>query len=69
MRPPGLSREDYFGPEPAELGDARRRVEFCLDRMMQAIAERRFDRARYYSKEDLKARDRLRRLREKYGIL
>jgi hypothetical protein len=68
MRPAGLTREEYFGPEPADLLDARRRVEFCLDRMQHAIAERRFKLAQYYSAEDSKARERLRRLRHKYGM-
>src|SRR5215470_8781218 len=52
IRPAGVSREEYFGREPVDLADARREVAFC-----QA------------SGRGLRqARERLARVREKYGI-
>jgi len=68
MRPAGLARQEYFGPEPADLMDAQRRVEFCVNRMVDAIANHKFEQARFYSAEDLKARDHLLRVRRKYGL-
>lgn len=68
MRPAGLAREEYFGPEPADLRDAQRRIDFCVARIVDAIAHHQFEQARYYSAEDLKAREHLRRVREKYGL-
>jgi len=53
---------------PSEITDAQRRIDFCISRMEQAIATHDFQGARFYSNEDLKARERLRQLRAKYGI-
>jgi ATP-dependent Clp protease ATP-binding subunit ClpC len=68
MRPAGLARQDYFGPTPADLIDAQRRAEFCVNRMVDAIANHKFEQARFYSSEDLKAREHLQRVRRKYGL-
>jgi hypothetical protein len=68
MRPPGVSREEYFGSDPADLLDAQRRANFCLARMKESIALRNHHDAKFYSREDLKAREQLKRVREKYGL-
>jgi hypothetical protein len=48
--------------------EAEERVDFNLRRMKHAIAHHDFAAARAYSIEDLKAREELRRLRDKYGF-
>jgi hypothetical protein len=82
MRPPGVARKQWFGVQsspfkaldlidstlPAEMTEAQSRVEFNLDRMAAAISSYEFERARFYSHEDRKARDDLRRLRKKYKV-
>ena len=72
MRPAGVPRELWFAQagwntEPSDITEAERRVDFCLRRMEHAIATHDFPGARYYSNEDLKARENLRRLRARYG--
>jgi hypothetical protein len=67
MRPAGVDREEFWGGAPGDLIDAQRRVDFCVSRMMDAIANHKFEQARFYSNEDLKAREILRRVREKYA--
>jgi len=68
LRPVGVTRQDYWGAAPAELTGAQRRVEYCVDRMVHAIANHQFEQARFYSNEDLKAREHLQRVRAKYGL-
>ena len=74
MRPAGVPRELWFAsakapcaPVPDDIAEAEKRVEFCLRRMEHAIATHDFPGARFYSNEDLKARERLRVLRAKHG--
>lgn len=72
MRPAGVPGELWFaaprGSVPEEVAAVKQRVEFCLRRMERAIANHDFPGARYYSDEDLKAREQLRKLREKQGL-
>ena len=75
MRPAGVARSVWFqnaGPSetgaPDEIAEAQRRVAFCLRRMEHAIANHDFQGARYYSNEDLEARESLRELQAKYGV-
>ena len=75
MRPAGVPKEMWFGSAmagrpavPEEVVQAEQRVEFCLRRMEHAIANHDFPGARFYSNEDLKAREKLRALRAKYGL-
>ena len=72
MRPAGVPGELWFaaprGSVPDEVAAVKQRVEFCLRRMEHAIANHDFPGARYYSDEDLKAREQLRKLREKHGL-
>ena len=74
MRPAGVPRELWFASArtmspsaPDEIAEAEQRVEFCLRRMEHAIATHDFPQARFYSNEDLKAREKLRQLRLKSG--
>lgn len=48
--------------------EAQSRVDLNLKRMKQAIADRDFAKARTYSWEEMKAREELRRLRDRYGF-
>jgi len=72
MRPVGVPRELWFASPrqsvPNEIAEAEKRVESCLRKMEHAIANHDFPGARFYSDEDLKARDHLRRLRAKHGL-
>lgn len=74
MRPADVPRELWFASAKApgaavndEIAEAEKRVEFCLRRMEHAIATHDFPGARFYSNEDLKARENLRQLLLKYG--
>jgi hypothetical protein len=75
MRPAGVPRELWFASAgasragiPDEVAEAEKRVQFCLHRMEHAIATHDFPGARFYSNEDLKAREQLRQARAKYGL-
>ena len=75
MRPAGVPRELWFAsarPPCAavndEIAEAEQRVEFCLRRMEHAIATHDFPGARFYSNEDLMAREQLRLVRAKHGL-
>jgi len=50
------------------LDEAQNRVDLNLRRMTHAIADRDFVAARAYSIEDLKAREDLRKLRDRFGF-
>ncbi|MBZ5676276.1 MAG: hypothetical protein LAP61_18695 [Acidobacteriia bacterium] len=61
MRRPGQSPEDWCPPGARVLSDvleAQRRVDLNLHHMMDAISDRDFKRARFYSEEDLRTRNR-----------
>lgn len=53
---------------PQELVAAQQRIEAHIAGMVHAIANHQFERARMLSDEERKARENLRRLREKYGL-
>jgi hypothetical protein len=76
MRPAGVPRELWFAAAagsgaprdvPDEVVETQRHIDSCLRRMQHAIAKHDFEGARFYSNEDLKGREKLRMLREKYG--
>ncbi|HXR09358.1 MAG TPA: hypothetical protein VN792_01215, partial [Candidatus Acidoferrales bacterium] len=50
------------------LDEAQNRIDLNLKRMEHAIAQRDFAAARAYSIEDLRAREELRKLRDRYGF-
>jgi hypothetical protein len=60
----GATRGGLFGA----VQEAQYRVDLNLRKMTQAIANHDFAGARAYSIEDLKAREELRRLRDRYGF-
>ena len=53
---------------PEEVLEAQNRVRVNLDRLLFAISHHEFREARIYSDEERKAREDLRRVREKYGL-
>jgi hypothetical protein len=53
---------------PYEVLEAQTRVNVNLNRLLFAISHRQFREARFYSDEERKAREELRRVREKYGL-
>jgi len=60
----GARRRGLFGA----LDEAQNRIDANLRRMEHAIAHHDFVAARAYSIEDLKAREELRRLRDRFGF-
>jgi len=60
MRRPGQSPENWCPPGARVLSDvleAQKRVDFNLRQMVDAISDRDYKRARFYSEEDLRARN------------
>jgi hypothetical protein len=69
-----------YAPEPKENGEDRdlapaaklaqtqRRIDFVAKRMEQAIANHEFEKARFYSDEERKEREHLRRLCEQFNL-
>ncbi len=54
--------------EPCEVIEAQRHVAFLLSRMEYAIAHHQFEKARFYSSEEYREREKLRLLKEQHGI-
>jgi len=54
---------------PAEkLAQIRKRIDFIVERMERAIANHEFEKARFYSEEERKARENLRSLCEQFNL-
>jgi hypothetical protein len=53
---------------PQDVIDAQQRVDSNIAGMVYAIANHQFERARVHSNQERQARERLRILREKYGL-
>ncbi len=53
---------------PEEISDVQKRIKFIVHRMENAIANHEFEKARFYSDEERKERENLRKLREKYNV-
>ncbi len=53
---------------PEEMVEAQKRIKFVVHRMDAAVANKEFEKARFYSDEERKERENLRMLREKYHI-
>src|SRR5213594_260983 len=53
---------------PEELTEVQKRIKFIVHRMVNAIANHEFEKARFYSDEERKERENLRALREKYHL-
>ena len=57
---------NYKKALPAEVMEAQKHVKLILSQMEHAIANHQFEKARFYSEEELKARENLRLLQRKY---
>src|ERR1700726_1834414 len=53
---------------PTDLADIQKRIKFIVHNMENAIANREFEKAPFYSDEERKERENLRALREKYHL-
>jgi ATP-dependent Clp protease ATP-binding subunit ClpC len=53
---------------PEEVAEVRKRIKFIFHRMESAIANHEFEKARFYSNEERKEREKLRVLREEYHL-
>jgi len=53
---------------PEDVAEVQRRIKFINHRMETAIANHEFEKARYYSEEERKEKERLRQLRDKYKL-
>jgi hypothetical protein len=54
---------------PTEVAEARKQVKFILSQMEHAIAHHQFEKARFYSEEERKARENLRLLQQRHQII
>src|SRR5260370_39321612 len=53
---------------PEEVGEVQKRVKFITHRMEKAIANHEFEKARFYSEEERKEKENLRRLRKRFKL-
>ncbi len=53
---------------PTNIAEAQRCIDASIEGMVKAIAHHQFKKARFYSLAERKAREKLRRLKEIYGI-
>jgi ATP-dependent Clp protease ATP-binding subunit ClpC len=56
------------GDRPEEVIEAEKRLKFVVRRMKNAVGNHEFEKARFYSEEERKAREELRQLRAKYNL-
>ena len=77
MRPPGVPWEAHYAGAfvdvprtslPEEVIEAQKRTEHLVGRLVHAIANHDFEGARTYSYQERLEREKLRLLRDKYGI-
>jgi hypothetical protein len=60
--------EDQDLTAASKLAQAQKRIDFVVKRMEQAIANHEFEKARFYSDEERKEREHLRRLCEQFNL-
>ena len=53
---------------PGEVAEIQKRIKFIVHRMEGAIANHEFEKARFYSDEERRERESLRKLREQYNL-
>jgi ATP-dependent Clp protease ATP-binding subunit ClpC len=53
---------------PPEVAEIQKHIKFIVHRMENAISNHEFEKARFYSDEERKERERLRQLRERYNL-
>ena len=68
VRDPRLIRAASVAPLPHEVQEAQDRLTLNLNGLLHAISHHQFLQARVYAAEEQRAREELRRLREKYHI-
>lgn len=59
---------DAPAPLPDEIRETERQIQRSIDCMVHAIANHQFTKARFYSIAERKFRERLEKLRDRYGI-
>jgi ATP-dependent Clp protease ATP-binding subunit ClpC len=64
----GAAAQLQQGSLPGEVVEVQKRIRLIEQRMEASIANHEFEKARFYSGEERKERDNLRRLREKYRL-
>jgi ATP-dependent Clp protease ATP-binding subunit ClpC len=64
----GAAAQLQQGSLPEQVVEAQKRVRFIVQRIEASIANHEFEKARFYSDEERKARDNLKELREKYKL-
>jgi ATP-dependent Clp protease ATP-binding subunit ClpC len=64
----GAAAQLQQGSLPREVVEAQKRIHFIVLRMESSITNHEFDRAHFYSQEERKERDNLKRLQEKYKL-
>jgi ATP-dependent Clp protease ATP-binding subunit ClpC len=64
----GAAAQLQQGSLPEEVAEVQKRIRFIVERMKGSIANREFEKARFYSQEERKERDNLKQLREKYKL-
>lgn len=64
----GAAAQLQQGSLPEEIVEVHKRIRFIVQRTEASIANREFEKARFYSDEEHKERDNLKSLREKYKL-
>lgn len=64
----GAAARLHQGSLPEEVVEVQKRLRFIVHRMEASILNHEFEKARFYSDEERKERDNLKRLREKYNL-
>jgi ATP-dependent Clp protease ATP-binding subunit ClpC len=64
----GIRMNMYQGAPPDEVIEAQERVLFILSRLVDAIFNHEFEKARFYSDQESRERENLRLLLDKYKI-
>jgi ATP-dependent Clp protease ATP-binding subunit ClpC len=64
----GAAAQLQQGSLPGDVAEVRKRIRFIVERMEASIANHEFEKARFYSAEELKERDNLQQLRKKYKL-
>ncbi len=66
--PPEETEIGQDTPPATRFAQTLKRIAFIMVRMEQAIAQHEFEKARFYSEEERKERENLRRLREEFNL-
>ncbi len=64
----GAAAQLQQGSLPEQVVEVQKRIHFIVERLKACIANHEFEKARFYSQEERKERDNLKKLREKYKL-